>query len=246
MLTDKEIISIILVESLGIVSFLLALIFFEQSRKISDTQEGLKKATVDKVRNGPCYSYKWIISHTLKPRKMLKATPSLAVLAYFIMWFWFFFLGPWIFFYVTPYLAFTALIGIIILLKTDAFEAYSYGRAVQKAPLDHLNGEDQSYMELARKALEKAVIRFLIIGIIYVVVGPFIPQIFDGLIYVFGMYTVIIFESEVSLEISIFLAFVITAVLIIILLYFPELMNRIIFRRVKLQAQRIWKRWRKR
>ena len=187
------------------------------------------------------------MSHTLKPRRILETTPSLAFIAFVITWFWLFWLGPWILFSVTPYLVFPALIGIIILLKTDAFEAYSYGRAIQRAQLDHLNREDQSYMKLAREGLEKAVVRFLIVGIIFTLAGPFIPQILDGLIYVFGTYTVIIFQiSEASFEISIFLAFVITVVLITILLCLPQLMSRIIFPRMKLLAQRIWKRWRKR
>lgn len=244
---DIDILSIVLLECFGIVSFLLAFVFFRQSRKINDKQESLKKATVDEIWDGPCYSYRWVMSHTLKPRKVLEATPFLAVCAFFITWFLYFFLGPRIFFWVLGYHALVALIGVAILIKTDAFEAYSYSKTIQKAPLDHLGREDQSYMELAKEALENAIVRFLIISVIFAIAGPFIPQIFDGLIYALVTYTRIIFQAtEASKGISVILVFVIALILTGILLYLPELMGRIIFRRVKLLAQRIWEHWRKR
>lgn len=247
MSTDKEIISIILVESFGILSFLLALVFFRLSRRIGDKQESLRKAKPSEIWNGPCYSYKWVMSNTLKPRKILEATPFLAVFAFFITWLLYFVIGPRVFFWVLGYPALVALIGVAILIKTDAFEAYSYSKAIQKAPLDHLSGEDQSYMGLAKEALEKAIIRFLILGIIFAIAGPFIPQIFDGLIYVLVMYTRIVFRAtEASKGISLFLAIATALILTSILLYLPELMGRTIFRRVKLLAQRIWERWRRR
>ena len=224
---------------------MLALVFLKQSRKISDKQESLKKAAVDEIWNGPCYSYKWVLSHTLKPRKLLKATPFLAVFAFFIAWFLFFYVGPQL--VRLGYLALVALVGGAILLETDAFEAYSYSRAVQKAPLDNLNKEDQGYMELAKESLENAIVRFLIIGVIFAIAGPFIPKILDGLVYTLVTYAGVLFQAtEASQGISQVLAFVVAAILTVILLYLPELTGRVIFSRLKLLAQRIWERWRKR
>lgn len=246
MLIDIDTLSIVLLESFGIFSFLLAFVFFKKSRKIRDKQELLKKtlekATVDDVWSS-CYSYKWVMSHTLKPRKLLEATPFLAIGVFFLTALLFFIFIPLL---SIGYLALVALIGIAILFETDAFEAYSYSRSLQKAPLDHLKGEDQSYMELAKEALENAIIRFLIIGIIFAIAGPFIPQIFDGLIYAFVAYTRIMFQTtEASKWISA-LALVVALILTGVLLFLPEFAGRIIFRRVKLLAQRIQKRWGKR
>lgn len=146
----------------------------------------------------------------------------------------------------TGYLALVALIGVAILLETDAFEAYSYSKAIQKVTLDRLNKEDQSYMELAKEALENAIIRFLIIGVIFAIAGSFIPQIFDGLIHALVTYTRIIFQAtEASREISQGLALFVALILTGILLYLPELMGRVIFRRMKRLAQRIWGCWRR-
>ena len=240
---DIDILSIVLLECFGIVSFLLAFVFFRQSRKINDKQESLKKATVDEIWDGPCYSYKWVMSHTLTPRKVLKASPFLAVVSFLISWFIWFYVAPWLI-SVPGYHLLIALIGVAMLFQTDAFEALSYGRAVQKAPLGRLKKWDQDYMELAKEALEKAVIRFLMIGIVFAIAGPFIPQIFDGLIYALVTYTGIVLQATKS--ISIVLAFIVGAIFITILLYLPELMGRTIFQRVKLLAQKIWEHWRKR
>ena len=102
-------------------------------------------------------------------------------------------------------------------------------------------------MELAKEALENTIMRFLIIGIIFAIAGPFVPQIIDGLIYTLVAYTSIILQAmEAFKEISLFLAIIITVILTVILLYLPELASRIIFRRMKLLTQKIWERWRKR
>lgn len=245
MLTDIDILSIVLLESFGVISFLLALVFFQQSRKIGDKQESLKKAVKDDVWNGSCYSYKWIMSHTLKPRKVFAATPFLAVLAFFMGWFLLLLLGPGLL--RLGYFPLVALIGIAILLETDAFEAYSYSKAVHNVALDGLSKEDLNYMELAKEALDSAVLRFLIIGILFAVAGPFIPKIFDGLVYALVTYTRLIFHAtEASKEISQGLALAIAFSLTVVLLYLPELVGRIIFRRVKLLARRMWEHLRKR
>lgn len=223
----------------------MALVFFKQYQKINDKQESLKKAATDEIWNGSCYSYKWIMSHTLKPRKVFAATPLLAVFAFFIGWFLLLLLGPGLL--SLGYSTIVAIIGVAILLSTDAFEAYSYSTAVQKVALDSLRREDQSFMELAKEALEKAVIRFLIIGIIFAIAGPFIPQIFDGLVYAFVTYTRIMFQAtEASMEVSRGLAIAVALSVTVVLLFLPELTGRILFRRVKLLAQRIWERGRKR
>ncbi|MFQ6086904.1 MAG: hypothetical protein ACE5OV_02680 [Candidatus Bathyarchaeia archaeon] len=102
-------------------------------------------------------------------------------------------------------------------------------------------------MGACKGTLENAIIRFLIRGIIFAIAGPFISKILNGLTYALAMYVQIIFQaSEASKGISQGLAVFIALVLIGILFYLPELMGRIVFRRVRMLAQRVWERWRKR
>ncbi len=187
----------------------------------------------------------------MKHTKLLAATPALVVFVGILGTFLIYGPPAQFFFYVIVapgYVSFIALIGAtILLLETNAYQAYSYGRAIQKVAPSQLSREDQSYMELAKEALENATLRFLIIGIIFAVVGPFMPQIFDGLVYALATYARILFHATVAmLKISPVLAFAIALIFLGILFYLPEVMGRIIFRRVKLLAQRIWERWRKR
>lgn len=252
MLTDIDILSIVLLESFGIVSFLLAVVFFKQSRKISEKQESLKKATTDEIRNWPCYSYKWVMRDSMKQKKLLALTPALVVFIYLIMALWIFY-GPRLFAVLISSLGYVLIIALIgaatILLQTNAFEAYRYSRAIQKVAPDHLSLQDEGYMELAKEALENAIARFVIIGIIFVIIGPFIRQILDGSIYALVTYTRVIFqatESSPQSVLAVIFLFLFGAMLTVILLYLPELTGRTIFKRVKLLAQRIRKRWRKR
>ena len=183
----------------------------------------------------------------MKQKKLLAATPALALLLALLGAVWMYGIGPHVFSALIGlgYASLIALIGVaVFLFETNAYEAYGYSKAIQEVSLDDLDWEDKSYMELAKEALENATARFLIIGIIFAVTGPLIPQIIDSLIYALITYTKVAFL--ISEEISLFLAFLIVAIFSAILLYLPELMGRTIFRRVKLLAQRIWEHWRKR
>ncbi len=179
---------------------------------------------------------------------MLVLTPALVVFIYLLMALWILYVGP---FFVTAlisgfgYVSLIALVGTaIVLLQTNAFEAYGYSRAIQKVAPNRLNIQDEDYMEIAKEALQNGVARFLIIGVIFVTIGLFIRQIIDGSIYALVTYTGVIFQAIESLSMD--KAFVIAVVLAAILLYVPELMGRTIFRRVKLLTQKIWQRLRKR
>jgi len=244
---DNDILAIALMESLGVLSFLLAVMFLRQSREIGGKQEALKKATTTDDRgDGSCYSFKWVMTHIANPsRKLLNASPFLFVFISLIVGVWVYIIGPRVFSALVSlgYLSIVALIGIAILFKTDAFEAYSYGKAIHKIAVAQLNREDQSYLEIAKEALEKATARCVVIGIIFAVVGPLIPEIFNGVTYALLSYTSIVFQAtEPSMKISQILTYAIAIILSGTLLFLPELLGRTVFRKVKLLIHKIWER----
>jgi len=136
-----------------------------------------------------------------------------------------------------------AIIGMAILLWTDVFEASSYTNAIRKVATEQLDKEDQSYIELAREALEKAFLRFTSMGVAFALLGPFIPQIFNGVVYVFALYANIFFQiSEASIEVLAAFGVVIVMILPAIMLFLPELMGRILIRKAKSLALKMLKR----
>lgn len=239
--TDFDVIAIVLVESFGAIFFLLALIFVNDSQRVKHkmkaVQEDLSKTPATDRRHGsPCYSYKWAIKYAMESKKKMKHFMTNPFLA---MWYGViaFLIGFLVFFIVSTagYILFISLIGALIFLDADAFEAHGYSKAIQKVPIDQLVEEDQSYMEIANGALQMATIRFLMVGATFAVVGPFITPIFNGLCYVLALYMEhTIFQAvESAWNVSQFLALFLALILPGILIYLPELAGRIIFTKAK-------------
>lgn len=244
-------------ESFGVAFFLFAFIFAKLSRrvggKIEVLQEALKKApAMHETRWEPSYSYKWVMSHSLKSRSpVMRLIGAVGVGSFLIICIWVLSLAICltllIIFHSAGYTLFIALIGATILFETDAFEAYSYAKSVQKIAIDQLVKEDQSYMVIAKEAFEIATLRFLIVGASFAVAGPFVPQIFHGLVYALAIYMNILFQTtETARNASLVLAIIIALILPGILLYLPELVGKTLFRKTKELTRRMLKRERER
>lgn len=82
--------------------------------------------------------------------------------------------------------------------------------------------------------MELAFVRFLIVGSILAIVGPFITQVFDGLIYTLGAYSLVLFSTtEVAFAVSPVLALLIALILPGVLLYLPELIGKILIHKMR-------------
>lgn len=251
--TEIDVIAIILMESFAVVFFLSAFIIINLSRriggKIEALQEALEKAPVTGERlEESCYSYKWVMGHSLKSRNLVgllvrSIGPGGFLMGCIMALSLFLGVVLLIIFHSAGYTMFIALTGAAIIFETDAFEAYSYAKSVQKVALEQLVKEDQSYMEIAKEVFERAALRFLVVGTTFAVAGPFVPQIFQGLIYAFSIYTNILFQAtETALNVSFVLAIIIAFILPAILLYLPELVGKTIFRKTKELTLRMRKR----
>lgn len=235
---EIDLIAIVLMESFGVVCFLLGFMFLKHFQKLNSKIEALQEALRNAARTGEsveeetCYSYKWAMNQMMKPKK------TIAPKAYFPLLIWGL-AGVIVFtllaiFSSAGYSLLIALIGSAVFLETDVFEAHSYSKAIQKIRPDQLNKEDKSYMEIAKGVLKIGGIRFLLAGATFALTGPFIPLIFDGLCYILVMYTSILFQvAGTAQNVSKALAVLIALILPGILLYLPELVGRIIFAKTK-------------
>ena len=235
---EIDLIAIVLMESFGAICFLLGFVFIKNSQKLSGKMEALQETLVNAATTGEsdqeetCYSYKWVISQVMKPKK------AIAPKAYFPLLIWAL-TGVIVFtvlavFSNTGYSLLIALIGSAVFLETDVFEAHSYSKAIQKVTLEQLNKEDQSYMEIAKEALKIGGIRFVLAGATFALAGPFIPLIFDGLCYILVLYASVIFQAtgtaqNVSKALAVLIAFILPGILLLL----PELVGRIIFAKTK-------------
>jgi len=232
---DIQVLGIIITESLGLIFFLLALTFLQMSRRIGGKREALEdsqKNTVSGKIEENCFSFRWAMERSMKSRKVFGANPILIAIPFVLA------LGTGFIlltlFQSIGYVMLLSFVGMTIFLDSEAFEAFGYGKAIIKASLTQLNNEDQSYMKIAKEALELATARFFMVGIILAVIGPFIQKLFDGLIYAIAMYSIVLFSTtETAYAISPVLACFIAMVLPGILLYLPELVGRTLFHKMK-------------
>lgn len=247
---DIDIAAVVIMESLGVFSFLMAFLFLRQRQKIKNKQrtfsDAVERQLVSERSDGKCYSFEWVMDNIVhKPRKLLNATPLLVATVVFLLAVFVYGIGPYIFTSLLRlgYAVVIALIGIAILLWTDAFQAYNYTDAIHKVRIEQLNREDASYMELAREALEKLFLRFVLVGVAFALIGPFIPQIFNGVVYVLASYASIFFQaSETSFKVSEVLGLVIILILPVLMLFLPEFLGRIMIRKGKTLIHRLFKR----
>jgi len=241
MSVDVDVTAVAVMEALGLVSFFIGSLFLRQFKRIREKQrafeDALKKMDIGDSGDGTCYSYKWVRDNIIhRPRKLLKSTPFLMVTVTILLAVFYYCIGPQIFAQIISlgYVSLIAFVGAATLLYTDAFEAYWYTRAIRKVATEQLNRQDQSYMELAKEGLEKAIIRFFALGVAFAAVGPLIPQIVEGLSYVLVLYTGIVFHvSKISSEASKVLALIIVLVFVLGLFYLPLLVRQIISRRLR-------------
>jgi hypothetical protein len=168
-------------------------------------------------------------------KKVLNSTPLLLMTFTFLLAVFYYIVGPRILASIVGlgYTGIIALLAIAILLWTDAFEAYSYASAIDEVSMSQLDKEDQSYIELARDGLEKAFVRFVSLGVAFALLGPFIPQIFNGVVYLLMLYTTVFFKaSEMLFGVSLIFGILIVLVLSGVVFFMPEL-SKIIIRKIK-------------
>jgi small-conductance mechanosensitive channel len=237
-------------ESFGVISFIVAFLFFRQRQKIRSKQkafaDALNSRVISERGDGKCFSSEWVMDNIVyRPKKLLSATPLLLVTVTFLVAVFYYVIGPRILANLVGlgYSSVIALMGIAVLLWTDAFQAYSYTNAIHEVSVEQLDKEDQSYIGLAKEAVEKAFLRFVSLGVAFALFGPFIPQVFNGVLYVLMLYTTAFFQaSEVLLKVFTVLGVLIVLVLPGIMFFLPELLGRIVIRKGKPLVQRILRR----
>jgi len=247
---DVDFTAIVIMESMGIISFLVAFLFFRQCQRISGKQKtflnALNRQMISERGDGKCFSSEWVMDNIVyKPKRILNATPLLMATITLLLAIFYFLIGPHIFANIIGfgYASVVALVGIATLLGTDAFEAYGYTSAIHEVSIEQLDREDQSYIELAREAVEKAFLRFASLGIAFAVFGPFIPQIFNGVVEIFVFYTAVFFQaSEVLFKVLSVLGAFIVLLLPVVMLLLPEFLGRILIRKGKSLTRKMFKR----
>jgi hypothetical protein len=244
---DIDLASMVLMESFGVVSFVVALLFFRQRQRVRNKQkafvDALNRRLICDKGDGKCFSSEWVMDNIVyPPKKVLNSTPLLLMLLTFLIAFFYYVVGPRIVAGLVGfgYASVIALLAIAILLWTDAFEAYSYSNAINEVSILRLDKEDQSYMELARDGLERACVRFVSLGVAFALLGPFIPLIFNGMVYFLVLYAAVFFKtSEVLFDVFTVQGAIIVVAVPVLLFFLPELISRVMTRKVKPLADRI-------
>lgn len=247
---DIDIAAIVIMESLGVFSFLMAFLFFRQRRRIRDKQraffDAMKRQVISERGDGKCFSFEWVMDNIVyKPRKLLNATPFVFATVSLLLAVFYYWIGPYIFASLLRlgYAVVIALMGTAILLWTDAFQAYNYTDAIHRVGMEQLDKEDHIYLELAREGLEKAFLRFVSMGVAFALFGPFIPQIFDGFVYVFTFYATVFFQaSEASFKVLSVFGALIVMILPGLMLLLPEFLGRIMIRKGRSLIRKLFKR----
>ncbi len=247
---DIDIVAIAVMESFGVVSFLVAFLFFRQRQRISDKKrvflDALNRQVIGERSDGKCFSSEWVMDNIVhKPRKLFNITPFLLAAFGSLMAILYFFVLPHILakLILLGYVPVIALIGIAILLWTDAFEAYTYTNVIRKVATEKLDKEDLSYIELARETVEKAFLRFFSLGFAFALLGPFIPQVFNGVVYGFMLCTTVFFKaSEASLNVLTVFGILIVLILPGLMIFLPEFLGRIVIRKGRSLVRRVFRR----
>lgn len=247
---DIDTAAIIMMEFLGIVSFLVAFLFYRQRQRVRNKQkeylDAISRQVISERGDGKCFSSEWALDKIVyKPKTILHATPLMMgavvlLIAVVVMG-----AGTHVLlnFIKLGYVSIIALLGASVLLYTDAFQAYSFTNAIGKVATDQLDREDESYLKLAQEALEEATLRFVSLGVAFAVFGPVTPQIFSGLVYGIALYANIYFQAtEVTFRYLIFLGAIIVMILPAIMLFLPELVGRILIRKGKSLVRALHKR----
>lgn len=236
-------------ESLGAISFLEALLFFRQHQKIRNKQraflDALRRLAISERADGKCFSSEWVMDNVVyKPKKLLNATPLLLTAVTFMLAVFYYVVGPRVLVNIISlgYATIIVLIGIAILLWTDAFQAYSYTKAIHNVITEQLDKEDQSYIELAGEAVEKAFLRFVSLGVAFALLGPFIPQIFNAAVNGFALWVTVFFQaSEASIRVSTVFGLLIVMILPALVLLLPAFLARILIHKGKSLARKRFK-----
>lgn len=157
------------------VAFSQVILFKIGYRRLENKLEALKRVKTVKYRR-KCFSIEWEMNQSR--RKIIGARsfhvmiPASVASAITI-----------ILFSIFPnvgYAMFIPFIGLPIFLD-NTLEMYRYSRAVQKVPLEILQDKDQEYMEAAIEILATSPKVYSIVGVMFLIAAPFIPQLFNFL-----------------------------------------------------------------
>jgi len=178
-------IAVVLMEAFALLYFLMVFL----SKRYSHSLNSLKNKLKNEGNGAWSFNFLFPTKHVISPSTLLMTTITIAI----------FFIGIilTIALAFAGYVFFICLIGLEILLDTDAFEAYRYCRAVQKIQEKEpnlLNLGDRRYLDEVKETLEMSVTRFTLTGVVFAAAGPFIPQILHSTIYGLVLYVSMSFE----------------------------------------------------
>jgi len=236
--------AITLMEALAATIFVLTIVFLGKSRKASSKLKELEESGFALKGEGECWSYKWVVKHITMSRRSILHPGSLG--ATFLIVGTMLLAGVSAFTSIVVlgalgYVPLLVLVALAVISDPEAYQAYSYVNAVVKASTDQLTKEDEDYLRIAKGALERKALRFLTIAMIFAILGPLVPLIFNWLSYTLAVYVDVFFKAtEVSSRISLILTLVIILVVPGLLLSFPELLGRRLLSVLKKAVRRFW------
>lgn len=184
-----------------------------------------------------CYSFEHVQKYANAPKKVWAASVWLMYIGAMLPW-----LIAILLFMLEPFILvlLVGLAGIAVFNDEETFEAYHYYRAIQKVSIGHLRREDLGYIDSAKEALQIGTLRFLTVGIIFVVAGPYFQQILSALILGIGFYFGISLEAAgAAFTISLILGSIVALSLSVSLLILPQFVVPFLFRRIKSLARRV-------
>ena len=249
MSVDIDFVVVILMESFAALAFVEALLFFWQHRRISSRQrlfqEALEHNELSNREDGKCHSFEWVMDNvSYKPRKLLDATPFLAWLITVVLAILYHLILPRILYYIISfgYVIVVGLLGIGILLWTDAFQAISYTNWLHKIRITQLDKEDETYIKLAQESLQKTFTGFIFLGAAFALLGPFTTQIFDDLVNVLTSYASFLLQiAGQSTKISPILGLIIALGLPAAFVVLPMILGVILISRLKWLFNKLFK-----